>query len=97
MRYNTTLGDDNTTKELVQLLIVADGELQVARNDTKIIDASMITCAKEAGPMYVRTVVSCYHVQHCPQAQESQQPGIRGPRRGRREHQPRHVEHSCRA
>lgn len=36
MRYNTTLGDDNTTKELVQLLIVADGELQVARNDTKI-------------------------------------------------------------
>ena len=46
MRYNTTLGDDNATKELVQLLIVADGELQVARNDTKIANASMITCAK---------------------------------------------------
>ena len=61
MRYNTTLGDDNTTKELVQLLIVADGELQVARNDTKIIDASMITCAKEAGPMYAPLflVITC--------------------------------------
>jgi len=25
MRYDTTLGDDNTTKELVQFFIVADG------------------------------------------------------------------------
>ena len=48
MRYNTTLGDDNPTKELVQLLVVADGELQVARNDTRIANVSMITYAKRS-------------------------------------------------
>ena len=39
VRHDTTLGDDNISQELVQLFIVADGELQVARNDTEIEDA----------------------------------------------------------
>ena len=34
MRYDTTLRDDDITKEFVQFFIVADGQLQVARNDT---------------------------------------------------------------
>lgn len=31
---NTTLGDRNVSEKLVQLLIVADGELKVTRDDT---------------------------------------------------------------
>jgi len=95
MRYNTTLGDDNTTKELVQLFIVADSELQVARDDTEIRDASMILVQKPRAAL--RTVVSCYHGRHCPQVRGSQRQGIREPRRGRRVHRHRHVEHSCHA
>ena len=34
---NTTLGDGDVTQELVQLLIVTDGELQVTRNDTCLL------------------------------------------------------------
>lgn len=34
---DTTLGDGDVPKELVQLLIVADGELEVAGNDTSLL------------------------------------------------------------
>jgi len=34
---NTTLGDGDVSKELVQLLIVADGELQVTGDDTGLL------------------------------------------------------------
>ena len=34
---DTTLGDGNVTQELVQLLIVTDGELEVTRNDTGLL------------------------------------------------------------
>lgn len=34
---NTTLGDRDVTEKLVQLLIVADGELQMAGNDTGLL------------------------------------------------------------
>lgn len=34
---NTTLGDGDVAEQLVQLLIVADGELQVTRNDTGLL------------------------------------------------------------
>jgi len=34
---NTTLGDGNVAKKLVQFLIVADGELQVAGDDTGLL------------------------------------------------------------
>lgn len=34
---HTTLGDGDVSQKLVQLLIVADGELQVTRNDTGLL------------------------------------------------------------
>lgn len=34
---DTTLGDGNVSQELVQLLIVADGELKVTWNDTGLL------------------------------------------------------------
>jgi hypothetical protein len=34
---NTTLGDGDVTQKLVQLLIVADGELEVTGNDTGLL------------------------------------------------------------
>lgn len=34
---NTTLGDGDVTQQLVQLLIVADGELEVTRDDTSLL------------------------------------------------------------
>lgn len=34
---NTTLGDGDVTQELVQLLIVPDGELEVTGNDTRLL------------------------------------------------------------
>ena len=34
---NTTLGDGDVTEKLVQLLIVADGELEVTGNDTGLL------------------------------------------------------------
>lgn len=34
---DTTLGDGDVTQELVQLLIVADGELEVTGNDTGLL------------------------------------------------------------
>lgn len=34
---NTALGDGDVTEQLVQLLIVADGELKVARNDAGLL------------------------------------------------------------
>lgn len=34
---DTTLGDGDVAKELVQLLIVADGELKVTRDDTGLL------------------------------------------------------------
>ena len=37
---NTTLGDGDVTEELVQLLIVADGELKVTGNDTCLLYTS---------------------------------------------------------
>ena len=33
---DTTLGDDDRAEELVQLLVVADGELKVTGNDTRL-------------------------------------------------------------
>lgn len=37
---NTTLGDGDMSQKLVQLLIVSDGELEVARNDTGLLVVS---------------------------------------------------------
>lgn len=37
VRENTTLGNGDVTQELVQLLIVADGELEVTGNDTGLL------------------------------------------------------------
>lgn len=37
VRQDTTLGDGDVTQELVQLLIVPDGELQVAGDDTGLL------------------------------------------------------------
>ena len=34
---DTTLGDGDVTEQLVQLLIVTDGELQVTRDDTRLL------------------------------------------------------------
>ena len=34
---NTTLGDGDVSEKLVQLLIVADGELKVTRDDTGLL------------------------------------------------------------
>ena len=34
---NTTLGDGDVSEQLVQLLIVPDGELKVARDDTSLL------------------------------------------------------------
>ena len=34
---DTTLGDGDVTQELVQLLVVSDGELQVTGNDTGLL------------------------------------------------------------
>ncbi len=34
---DTTLGDGDTAKELVQLLVVADGELKVTGDDTRLL------------------------------------------------------------
>ncbi len=33
----TALGDRDVAQELIQLLIVADGELEVARDDTRLL------------------------------------------------------------
>lgn len=41
---NTALGDGDVAEELVQLFIVADGELEMARNDTGLlVVASSVT------------------------------------------------------
>ena len=37
VRQNTTLGNGDVAQELVQLLIVSDGELEVAGNDTRLL------------------------------------------------------------
>ncbi|KAL1995361.1 hypothetical protein VTN49DRAFT_1548 [Thermomyces lanuginosus] len=37
VRQNTTLGDRDVAQELVQLLVVPDGELQVTRDDTRLL------------------------------------------------------------
>lgn len=37
---DTALGDGDVSKELVQLLIVADGELEMARDDTGLLVVS---------------------------------------------------------
>jgi len=34
MGDDTTLGDNDVTKELIQFLVVADGQLQMTRDDT---------------------------------------------------------------
>ena len=34
---DTTLGDGDVTEQLVQLLVVTDGELQVTRDDTRLL------------------------------------------------------------
>jgi len=37
VRQNTTLGNGDVTKELVQFLVVSDGELEVTRDDTGLL------------------------------------------------------------
>lgn len=37
VRQNTTLGDGDTGQELVQLLVVADGELEMTRDDSRLL------------------------------------------------------------
>lgn len=38
---HTTLGNGNTTEEFVQLLVVANGQLQMTRDDTRLL---VVTC-----------------------------------------------------
>ena len=38
---DTTLGDGDVSEKSVQLLVIADGKLQVARNDTRLL---VVTC-----------------------------------------------------
>ena len=48
VRDNTTLGDDDVAEELVEFLIVTDGELQVSGHDTLLlVITSGITCELE--------------------------------------------------
>ena len=48
MGNDTTLGDDDVTEELVQLLVVLDRELEMARNNTLLlVVASGIACEFE--------------------------------------------------
>jgi len=35
--HDTTLGDDDVTEELLQLLVVSDGQLQMTRDDTLLL------------------------------------------------------------
>lgn len=35
--HDTTLGDDNVAEQLVEFLVVADGELKVAGDDTGLL------------------------------------------------------------
>lgn len=37
VRQDTTLGNCDVTQELVQLLVVTNGELQVTRDDTRLL------------------------------------------------------------
>lgn len=37
IRQNTTLSDGNVTKQLVELLIVADGKLEMTRDNTRLL------------------------------------------------------------
>ena len=37
---DTTLGDGDTTEELVQLFVVSDGELQVSGDDSRLLVVS---------------------------------------------------------
>jgi len=37
VRQNTTLGDGDVAKEFVQFLIIADGELEMTRDDTGLL------------------------------------------------------------
>lgn len=37
VRQNTTLGDRNAGQKLVQLLVVTDGQLEVTRNDSRLL------------------------------------------------------------
>jgi hypothetical protein len=37
VRQNTTLGDGDVTKELVQFFIIADGQLEMAWDDTSLL------------------------------------------------------------
>jgi len=48
VRQNTTLRDGHMTKKLVQLFVVSDGELEVTRNDTRLlVVTSGIACQLE--------------------------------------------------
>jgi hypothetical protein len=37
VRQNTTLGDGDVTKELVQFFVIADGQLKMAWDDTSLL------------------------------------------------------------
>lgn len=37
VRHDTTLGDDNVAEQLVEFLVVADGELKMAGDDTGLL------------------------------------------------------------
>ena len=45
---DTALGDGDVTQKLVQLLVVSDGELQVTRDDTRLlVVAGGVACQLE--------------------------------------------------
>ena len=37
IRQDTSLGNSDVTQQLVQLLIIADGELEMTRDDTRLL------------------------------------------------------------
>lgn len=55
---NTTLGDGHSREQLVQLLVVADGQLQMTGDDPRLlVVASGVTCQLEH--------LSCEVLHHC--------------------------------
>jgi len=48
VRQDTTLGNSDVTQQLVQLLVIPDGKLEVARDDTRLlVIAGGVTCQLE--------------------------------------------------
>jgi hypothetical protein len=87
---HTTLADGDVAEQTIQLLVVANSELKVTRNDAvaECALSTRVPCrAQDASRL---TETSCCHARRCQPVRGSRQRGIRGQRRGRLE-----TRHSC--